>query len=166
MACFEPLPPLTSRSRIKTVLDMRLSRRQEALLRDQIPPIPTVKRTRGELARSPDYKQVKTQIPVRLNRILIDKHRECNRPVESGHDFGFYTRPANRRQSTTIQDLTTQLRCTRERLVEIVTVKPRVLLPPVRRVIEERQVADFVSAEDSDDREEVRDQDTFFEDNK
>ena len=164
MACFEPLPSLTSRSRIKTVLDMRLSRRREALLRDQIPPIPTVKRTRGELARSPDYKQVKTQIPVKLNRILIDKHRKCNRPIESGHDFGFYTRP-NRRQSTTIQDLTTQLRCTREQLVEIV-VKP--VLPPVGRIREEQQVADFVSAEDSgavNAGQEVR-EDTFFEDNK
>ena len=176
-------PAVRSRARrdIKDMIEKRLTYRKEVLLHDEIPPIPNVRRTPKELSKSPVYKRTKTMIPKRINKMLVNKSRQVfnetksSGPPESGnsvrisanyldsdHDFGYYNK-SKRKKSTTIQDLTLQLKETR-RLLDVLKESEEVSHQgsrpdkPVRRRIEmadqqagsdkrpEPKVADFVSA--------------------
>ena len=188
MVCLaDPAARQRARRDIKEMIDKRLTYRKEVLLHDEIPPIPNVSRTPKELSRSPVYKRTKTLIPRRINKILINRSRqifnetspEPEKPcvtvtsayLDSDHDFGYYNR-SKRKKSTTIQDLTLQLRETR-RLLDVLkesevshheTMSRETMSreKPVRRRIEmevqgagskkrpEPKIADFVSAKELD----------------
>ena len=182
MVCLaDPAVRKRARRDIKNMIDQRLTYRKETLLRDEVPPIPNVKRTPKELSKSPVYKRTKTMIPRRINKILVNKSRQVFKEtstspgsperavtinttyLDSDHDFGYYNR-TKRKKSTTIQDLTLQLKETRRLLdvlkesEEVPEVEETSRDKPVRRKIEmepgkrrpEPKVADFVSAKELD----------------
>ena len=119
------------RKEIKQMIEARLTNRKEALLGNEIPPIPNVKRTKQELSTSPVYKRTKSMIPKRLDKIVAAKQGG-----ESPQNRSYYANIENEKAETTISQLTKQLMETRKILDEFQKSSKAPVKKTVRRRID------------------------------
>ena len=134
---------------LKAMIEKRLTWRKEVLLAEEIPPIPNIKRSASQLNTSLIYQKAKSQIPDRLNKILVNKVRKNNADVQesgitppksygggkeaiidSDHDFGYYKPNLKRPKNSTLDQLTSKLKETR-RLLDVLHETEALKTPPI-----------------------------------